>query len=131
MAEVAPTPTELQAPDRRLWAAVSGKYVLTPTEMLILEEAARTADELARLERALRALRAADLVVEGSKGQLRAHPLLDEVRRHRALLDKLTAALNLPDELEDFGLRAPSRHARTAANARWKGGGRGNAPQVG
>jgi hypothetical protein len=117
MADVPPTPADLMAPGRRLWAAVVGKYVLTPTELLILEEAARTADELSRLERAVRNL--SRMTAAGSAGQTVAHPLLTEVRRHRALLEKLTAALNLPDELEEAGLRGPSRHARTAANARW------------
>lgn len=133
MADVEPSPADLQAPGKQLWQRVTAKYVLTPPELLILEEAARTADELAGLERAVRALRAADLVVAGSMGQLKAHPLLDETRRHRVLLDRLTAALNLPDELEETGKRGPSRHAQRAAVARWRGGGvaRGDPSQAG
>ena len=49
----------------------------------MLEQACRTADELDRLERAVRAL--PSLVVEGSTGQPRSHPLLAEVRAHRLL----------------------------------------------
>jgi hypothetical protein len=67
MADVPPTPADLMAPGRRLWAAVVGKYVLTPTELLILEEAARTADELSRLERAVRNL--SRMTAAGSAGQ--------------------------------------------------------------
>ena len=81
------------------------------------EQAARTADELERLEKAVRAL--PDLVVAGSMGQPRMHPLLGEVRAHRQLFERLTTALNLPDVTEEVGLRAGARHAKKAAIARW------------
>jgi hypothetical protein len=84
----------------------------------MLAEACRTADELDRLERAVRVLPA--LVVSGSTGQPKAHPLLEEVRRHRLLLERLTTALNLPDESEEVGTRASSRHAQKAAEGRWR-----------
>jgi hypothetical protein len=98
---------------------VVGKYMLTPAEVEMLGQAARTADELDRLERAVRAL--SELVVSGSTGQPKVHPLLEEVRRHRLLLERLTSALNLPDQDEEVGSRAGSRHARRAAEGRWKG----------
>jgi len=80
-----------------MWVAVTGPdaYVLTPAELAMLEEACRTYDELGALEKALREL--PDLVVTGSMGQPRIHPLLAEVRAHRTLLAKLTEQLNLPD----------------------------------
>src|SRR5215217_4265082 len=106
-------PTGLKAPGRRLWDAVVGPYILTPAEMLILREACRTADELDRLEKALRELN--DLVVSGSTGQPRAHPLLEEVRAHRVLVDKLVNSLNLPDDNEEIGLKPTSKHAQKAA----------------
>jgi len=96
-----------------LWSAVAGLYVLTPAELANLAEACRTCDELDRLERAVRAL--SELVVSGSTGQPKVHPLLEEVRRHRLLLERLTSALNLPDQDEEVGSRAGSRHARRAA----------------
>ncbi len=71
-------PTGLKAPGKRLWASVAGPYVLTPAELAMLGEACRTADELDRLERAVRAL--PELTTIGSTGQLRPHPLLEEVR---------------------------------------------------
>lgn len=89
-------PTGLKAAGRRLWTEVTGPYVLTPAELAMLEQACRTADELDRLERAVRAL--PDLTTTGSTGQLRPHPLLAELRAHRQLLERLTAALNLPDD---------------------------------
>src|SRR5215212_9931566 len=111
-------PSGLRAPARRLWSAVFGKYVLTPAEVAMLSEACRTSDELDRLERAVRAL--PELTTTGSAGQVKAHPLLAEVRAHRQVLERLAGALNLPDVDQEVGLRAGSRHARTAAVARWK-----------
>jgi len=84
----------------------------------MLAAAARTLDELTRLETALRQL--PELTSTGSTGQIRAHPLLAAVDRHRRLLEKLTTALNLPDDGEPAGLRPGSRHARRAVTARWK-----------
>jgi hypothetical protein len=112
-------PTGLKAPGKRLWAAVATKYVLTPAELEMLGQACRTSDELDRLERAVRNL--SDLTTAGSTGQLKPHPLLEEVRRHRLLLERLTGALNLPDEDEEVGVRPGQKHGRRAINARWKG----------
>jgi hypothetical protein len=112
-------PSGLEASGRKLWLSVIGKYVLTAAEVEMLGQACRTADELDRLERAVRAL--SDLVTTGSTGQLKPHPLLEEVRRHRLLLERLTGALNLPDADEEVGLRPGQKHGRRAINARWKG----------
>jgi hypothetical protein len=61
-----------------------------------------------------------DLVTTGSTGQLKPHPLLEEVRRHRLLLERLTSALNLPDEDQEVGDRGSTKHARRAAEGRWR-----------
>ena len=116
-------PTGLRAPGKRLWVAVVNKYVLTAAEVEMLGQACRTTDELDRLERAVRTL--PELTTTGSTGQLKPHPLLEEVRRHRTLLERLTTALALPDEDQTVGLRGASRHAQKAARARWGGGRRG------
>jgi hypothetical protein len=63
--------------------------VLTPAELSVLEQACRASDELLIIEKAVRDL--PDLVVLGSMMQPKAHPLLEEARRHRALLDRLTS----------------------------------------
>jgi hypothetical protein len=110
-------PTGLKAPGKQLWAAVATKYVLTPAELEMLGQACRTADELDRLERAVRQL--TELTVRGSTGQPKAHPLLEEVRRHRVLLERLTSALCLPNQDEDVGLRPGQKHGQKAINARW------------
>ena len=111
-------PAGLKAPDRRLWLSVADRYVLTASELAMLEQAARTVDEVDRLERAVRQL--SELTVRGSTGQPKAHPLLEEVRRHRVLLERLTSALCLPDEDQEHGLRPGQKHGQRAINARWK-----------
>jgi hypothetical protein len=117
MPEIEP-PDGLDASGLQLWDAVVGPYVLTPSEISILEQACRTADELDRLQRAVREL--PDLVVKGHAGQPRSHPLLSEIRNHRALLEKLCGSLALPnDDQQQTGLTPASRHAQRAARARW------------
>jgi hypothetical protein len=111
-------PSGLKVSGKRLWVSVAEKYVLTPAELTNLAEACRTKDELDRLERAVRAL--PDLTTTGSTGQLKPHPLLAEVRAHRLLLERLTGALNLPDEDEESGMRPGQKHAQRAARGRWK-----------
>jgi hypothetical protein len=110
-------PPGLRAPGRRLWLSVADRYVLTAAEVEMLGHACRTSDELDRLERAVRQL--SELTVRGSTGQPKAHPLLEEVRRHRVLLERLTSALCLPDEDQEVGLRPGQKHGTRAINARW------------
>ena len=121
MTEAPKAPAGLRAAGKRLWQSVAEPYVLTPAELAMLDEACRTKDELERLEKAVRAL--PDLVTTGSMGQEKVHPLLNELRLHRALLAKLTEQLNLPDEDQQVGLRVGSRRAQHAARARWDGRG--------
>jgi hypothetical protein len=112
-------PAGLRASGRRLWVSVADLYVLTAAEVEMLGQACRTADELDRMERAVRAL--PDLTTTGSTGQIKPHPLLAEVRAHRLLLERLMTALCLPDEDQEVGLRPGQRHGQRAINARWKG----------
>jgi hypothetical protein len=111
------SPAGLEAAGQRLWDAIVGPYILTPTELANLAQAARTADEVDRLEREVRKL--SSLTAKGSTGQLRAHPLLAELRAHRALLQNLMEALNLPDQDQQVGLRAGARRTRKATLNRW------------
>lgn len=87
-------------------------YRLRPDEVLLLEKACRTADDVARLEAALEG---EPLTVSGSTGQPRAHPLLIELRGMRTLLAQLLRQLHLP---EGESLTA-SEQARKAALVRW------------
>jgi hypothetical protein len=98
MSELPPAPDGLGRRGKRLWAETIQVYVLTPTELVLLEEIARRVDEQARLERVVRGLRPADLVVEGYMGQPRAHPLLDQLLRYDDVIGKLSKQLGLPAE---------------------------------
>jgi hypothetical protein len=111
-------PTGLRAPGRRLWASVVGPYELTAGELAVLEQAARTADLVDRLERDVRAL--PELTSSGYAGQPRPHPLLAALRAERLLLERLIGALNLPDDTRQVGMTPASRHAQHAAQARWR-----------
>lgn len=90
-------------------------YEVEPEERPLLEQACRTADELDRVSEALRE---ASVTTQGSAGQVTAHPLLAEARNHRATLQKLLDALELPGE-GDGQESATSLRARRAARARW------------
>jgi hypothetical protein len=94
-------PTGLRAPGRRLWTSIVGPYVLTPGELVTLEQAARSADLVDRLERDVRAL--PELTSVGYAGQPRPHPLLNALRSERLLLERLVAGLHLPDEDHETG----------------------------
>jgi hypothetical protein len=91
--------------------------VLNAGELEILRQACRTSDELTQLEAELQAT---SLTVEGYNGQPRPNPLLKIIQDHRLLLRRLVDSLALPDEDEEHGMRPGQRHARTAAQGRWK-----------
>lgn len=83
-------------------------------ELVLIEQAARVADQIADLE----SLLAADgLVVPGSTGQDRLHPAVTELRQHRALLGSLLGRLKVPD-WADQGKAKSWRHQK-AAESRW------------
>ncbi|HEY6688176.1 MAG TPA: hypothetical protein VI094_18435 [Propionibacteriaceae bacterium] len=111
-------PVGLGEPGVRLWTSVAGEFVLNAGELEILRQACRTSDEITSLEAELRA---SSLVVAGYAGQPRPNPLLKIIQDHRLLLRRLVDSLALPDEAEESGLRPGQRHARTAAQGRWKG----------
>lgn len=117
------TPPKMGAAGRRLWRDIVGTYDLRPDELLLLEKASRTADDAERLDAAVAE---APLMILGSQGQPREHPLLAQSRQTRALLAALLKQLALPDDAAASGTtstgRAPStasQKAMTAARARW------------
>jgi hypothetical protein len=112
------TPPGLRVTGARFWREVTAAYDMNEAEERLLVEASRCLDELERLQAAVAD---APLLVEGSTGQLRPHPLLEEVRKHRAVLQRLTGALAMPSTGEEKGRPAVSVAARRAAEARWYG----------
>ncbi len=113
----------LQPPDglgtagRQLWDSVTASFVLGAGELEILRQACRTSDEITSLEAEWRG---SSLVVAGYAGQPRPNPLLKIIQDHRLLLRRLADSLALPDDDQEHGMRPGQRHARTAANARWR-----------
>lgn len=108
-------PSGLGAAGEQLWSDVAADYELRPDELRVLEAACRTADMIARLDAAM-----VDepLMVSGSMGQLREHPLISESRQQRQSLAALLKQLKLPDEGASSS-ESRSSAARAAANARW------------
>lgn len=118
-------PARLSAAGRHIWREVVGAYELRSDELLLLEKVCRTADEAARLDEAVRD---APLLVAGSTGQPRAHPVFHEARQTRALLAALLKQLGLPNDPagDQAATRAEQRSnkAMKAARARWDKGSR-------
>jgi hypothetical protein len=109
-------PRDLGPAGRVLWRDVLAAYELNPGELEALRQACRVSDVLARLDAELAA---APVVVAGSTGQDRAHPLLAAAADQRRVLESLlrSLALPMPDEAEG---RRRSPAARGAAQARWR-----------
>lgn len=109
-------PSDLAASGKRLWREVHEEWQLGPHEAKLLLEACRTVDELDSLRAAIRESSA---LVEGSRGQPRAHPAFEEVRRHREQLARLVTALRLPADEVSAPPSVASARAAKAAEARW------------
>jgi hypothetical protein len=60
------------------------------------------------------------LTVRGSQGQQVIHPIIGELRLHRATLASLLKQLGLPDDQESADAHPRSVAARAAAQARWR-----------
>ena len=88
---------------------------LDARELLVLEQAARRADNVAALEAEVSLLR---LVGRGSSGHLRLSQTVTELGQARLALSRQLAELALPDDEDQT---AASRRGRKAAEARWGG----------
>lgn len=126
MTDLPDLPEGLQSAGVRLWLGVLDDFAaldITPDarDLRWLEDAARLADSIARMETALAD---APLTVRGSHGGTVAHPLLAEVRQARGLLALTLRRLDLsePEEAVPSVRSTPegrSNKARRAAAARW------------
>lgn len=118
----APAPDTLGPAGASLWSDIVNMELdgagieLRPDELAVLEQAARTADTIAALERALDG---APVVVPGSKGQDAVHPAIIELRHQRTALSTLLRRLDLPDAEDGWEGLTSSQRARKAARARW------------
>lgn len=115
-------PAGLGTDGRELWRSIVRDFDLGDDELAVLAAACHTRDELASLQVELVGQ---PLLIDGH-GQVRAHPLLAELRAHRALLARLLKQLDLPaqnDEDDDDELLTAAEHrkraARKAARDRW------------
>src|SRR4051812_6573970 len=106
-----PAPRALGKRGRGLWRDVVSGYELRTDELVLLENACRTVDLIDELEAGMAGQ---PLVVKGSMGQAREHPLLSETRQQRAYLNRTLAQLKLPED----GV-AVNQH-REAGSARWR-----------
>lgn len=121
-------PAGLNGAGRALWRRVVTEYELRADELRLLEDACRTADVVDQLTADLKGQPS---TVKGVGGQLRAHPLLTEVRAQRVALAAMLKQLKLPDEPGEArattAAAARSVQARAAAQTRWRRGTRGTA----
>ena len=92
---------------------------LSKTELELLEVIVRTLDEIDVLQTRLDA---DGLIVEGSAGQPRIHPAVNELRQHRALAARLLAQLQLPDEDGNTISTPRQTAAKLSQKARWSNG---------
>ena len=109
-----------RGPGRALWRAVVREFALRPDELVLLEQAARTLDELVVMREALALVPSP--VVNGGRGAVTANPIHDQIRRHTSLLQGLLGGLGL--DAVDANPSAASQAGRALVGARWRRGGR-------
>lgn len=105
-------PRGLGTTGRKLWRETVKKYDLRPDELEILRAACGEADIIKAIEDELVGK---PMTTTGSMGQTVAHPLLSEVRQHRATLASLLRGLKLPDDVAS----GETNQQRGAAQSRW------------
>ena len=124
-------PAGLGDAGRRLWDEITRQVAddgleLDARDKRLLRDASFTADDLERLEVALKE---AAIQVVGSTGQPVPNRLWDETRKARQLIASLLRQLDLSDPetsaRKGTGSATTSTSARAAAAVRWRGSGVG------
>lgn len=122
MADAKPKPPAGLSPgSRSFWTRTVADYDLNPGELVLLGEACRLVDDLAKLRRAMAK---APTVTEGSTGQVRVHPIYAAIANHSRVLAETVHRLGIPEPAADeqgqlFGLPDSSTAARDLAHKRW------------
>lgn len=118
MAAVFKMPTKLGPKGRALWKSIAESdkdYPLGPDSLRLLEDAAREADLIERLEDAQRD---EPLTAKGSMGQTVASPFVSELRQHRSALASLLKQLQLPMTPQQAQQKREQLSATNRANVR-------------
>jgi hypothetical protein len=112
------TPSDLARGGRTLWRAVAATHELRPDEARILLDSAHECDLIDDLQDALKD---SPKTTRGSMGQEVVHPIVSELRMHRATLNTLLRGLSLADTdtSADDASRASRGAAMALAHARW------------
>ncbi len=115
------TPSKLGPKGRNLWKSMVDRVAFEPHELVQLEMICRTVDRIHLIEDELHGQ---PLMIDGSMGQMVAHPLIGEVRAQNGHLSTLISRLGVPvdDDEAKQDKAARSSSARTLAEARWKRG---------
>lgn len=100
------------------WRRVVVRWELRTDELRILQDACV---QLALVDRLQYEADRSDVLIEGSRGQLRPNPIFDAVRQHRLALTNILKSLNIPESDEEEAARAERRHNKAvkAARTRW------------
>lgn len=107
-------PRGLSPAGKKLWDAVNGDYELESHELLLLENAARTADLIASLQSRIDT---DGPVLPAGK----THPAVAEIRQQRITLARLLVALRVPtgdEEARPSGQRRGIRGVYSLGNRR-------------
>lgn len=113
--------TELGEAGLELWTTVNQSFDFTdePAKLAILEQAAKTVDQITELENAKVG---ESLTAKGSTGQLVIHPFIQELRQQRQALNTLMKSLGLPETQEEYTARTERRSRAGKAGARGRYG---------
>ncbi len=106
-------PAGLSARAGEFWARIQDEFEPSDAETELLVEVVQTITEIDSLKAALTA---DGVSVQGSMGQKRVHPAVNEIRQHRMALARLLKQLDLSDEEPET---EATKAARRAAQARW------------